>query len=49
MENKEYHHGGFQQQNNQGLGNGYRHTNSRNDWWPMRLKLIQEEYYSIEN
>ena len=49
MENKEYHHGRFQQQNTQQLVDRYEHMNSRNDRWLMRLKLIQEEYYSIEN
>ena len=27
----------------------YKHTSSQNDRWQMRLKLIQEEYYSIGN
>ena len=48
MENKENHHGGFQQQSTQRLEDGYRHTNSQNDRWLIRLKLMQEEYYSIE-
>ena len=42
-------HGGFQQQSSQRLVDGYKHTSDRNDQWPMRLKLIQEEYYSIGN
>ena len=29
--------------------NKFYHMNNRNDRWLMRLKLIQEEYYSIEN
>jgi len=39
----------FQQQSPQRLDDGYKHTSSRNDRWRMRLKLIQEEYYSIGN
>ena len=42
-------HGGFQQQSPQRLFDEYKHTSSRNDRWRMRLKLIQAEYYSIEN
>ena len=42
-------HGEFQQQSPRRLIDEYRHTNSRNDRWLMRLKLIQEENYSIEN
>ena len=38
----------FQTQSPQRLKDGYKHTSSRNDLWRMRLKLIQEEYYSIE-
>ena len=49
MKNKEYHHGELQTQSPQRLDNGYKHTNSRNDRWRMRLKLIQEEYYYIGN
>ena len=37
-------HGGFQTQSPQRLDDGYKHTSGRNDWWLMRLKLIQEEY-----
>ena len=40
---------GFQTQSPQRLDDGYIHSSGRNDRWPMRLKLIQEEYYSIEN
>ena len=42
-------HGGFQQQIPQRLVDEYKHTSNRNDRWQMRLKLIQEEYYSIGN
>ena len=42
-------HGGFQTQSPQRLFDEYKHTSSRNDRWRMRLKLIQEEYYSIGN
>ena len=49
MKNKEYHHGGFQQQSPQRLVDRNEHTSSRNDRWPMRLKAIEAEYYSIEN
>ena len=41
--------GGFQQQSPQRLVNRYKHTSSLNDQWPMRLKAIEAEYYSIEN
>ena len=41
--------GDFQQQIPQRLQNGYKHMNSRNDRWIMRLKSIEAEYYSIEN
>ena len=27
----------------------YKHTNSQNDQWMVRLKAIEAEYYSIEN
>ena len=49
LENKEYHHGGFQQQSPQCLVDRNEHIDSRNDLWRMRLKLIQEEYYFIGN
>ena len=49
MKNKEYHHGGFQQQSPQRIVDEYKHTSSRNDRRRMRLKLIQEEYYFIGN
>ena len=49
MKNKEYHHGGFQQQSPQSLTDINEHMNSRNDRWMMRLKAIEAEYYSIEN
>ena len=39
----------FQTQSTQHLVNEYKLTSSRNDRWWMRLKLIQEEYYSIGN
>ena len=26
----------------------YKHENSRNDWWMMRLKAIEVDYYYIE-
>ena len=42
-------HGGFQQLSPQRLVDGYDHTSSRNDRWVMRLKAIEEEYYSIDN
>ena len=49
MENKEYHDGGFQQHSTQRLIDEYRHMNSQNERWMMRLKAIEVEYYSIEN
>ena len=49
MKNKEYHHGGFQQQSTQRLIDGYGHMNSQNERWMMQLKAIEAEYYSIEN
>ena len=49
MKNKEYHHGGFQQQSPQRIVDEYKHTSSRNDLWRMRLKAIEAEYYYIEN
>ena len=42
-------HGEFQQQSTQRLDDEYTHTSGQNDRWLMRLKLIQEEYYSIGN
>ena len=39
--------GDFQQRISQQLQNGYKHMNSRNDRWIMRLKSIEAEYYSI--
>ena len=42
-------HGEFQQQSTQRLVDKNKHTSSINDRWVMRLKLIQEEYYSIGN
>ena len=41
--------GGFQQKSPQRLVDRYEHMNSRNDRWPMQLKAIEAEYYSIEN
>ena len=49
MKNKEYHHGGFQQQSPQRLIDRYEHMNSLNDRLMMRLKPIEAEYYSIGN
>ena len=49
MENKEYHDGGFQQHSTQRLIDEYRHMNSQNKRWMMRLKAIEAEYYSIKN
>ena len=40
---------GFQQQSPQRLVDKYKHTRIRNDRLRMRWKLIQAEYYSIEN
>ena len=37
----------FHPQSIQRLVDEYKHTSGRNDRWRMRLKLIQEEYYSI--
>ena len=42
-------HGEFQTQSTQRLDLGYEHMSGRNDRWPMRLKPIEAEYYSIEN
>ena len=42
-------HGEFQQQIHRQLVDEYKHTSICNDRWLMRLKLIQEENYSIEN
>ena len=39
----------FQQQSSQRLDDIYKHMSSRNDRLLMRLKVIQEEYYSIGN
>ena len=39
----------FQQQSPQLSDDEYKHTSRRNERLMMRLKLIQEEYYSIEN
>ena len=41
--------GNFQQQSPKRLIDGYEQMNSWNKRWLMRLKLIQEEYYSIGN
>ena len=41
--------GEFQTQTPQRLVDRYKHMNSRNERWLMRLKLIQEEYYFIGN
>ena len=35
--------------NKQAAVHKYYHMNSRNDQWMMQLKLIEEEYYYIEN
>ena len=42
-------HGELQTQIPERLDDEYKYTSGRNDRWPMRLKLIQEDYYSIEN
>ena len=42
-------HGELQTQSPQQLVDKYKHTSSRNDRWRMRFKLIQEEYYFINN
>ena len=39
----------FQTQSTQRLVDEYKHTSSRNDRWPIRLKVIEAEYYYIEN
>ena len=39
----------FQQHSTQRLIDEYRHMNSQNERWMMRLKAIEVEYYSIEN
>ena len=41
--------GEFQQQSTQRFVDINKYTSGRNDRWVMRLKLIQEEYYSIGN
>ena len=48
MKNKEYHHGGFSTTQPQRLIDEYKHMNSRNERWMMRLKAIEAEYYSIK-
>jgi len=47
LENKEYHHGGFQQQSPQRLVDINEHIDSRNDRQTMRLNAIPVEYYLI--
>ena len=41
MENKEYHHGGFQQQSPQRLVDRNEHMNRRRNRMILRLKLLQ--------
>ena len=43
--NKEYHHGGFQQQSPQRLVDINEHMDSQNDPRMMRLNSISVEYY----
>ena len=40
IKNKEYHHGGFQQQSPCCLIDRYKHTNSLNDGWMLHLKSL---------
>ena len=40
LENKEYHHGGFQQQSPQGLICRYKHMNRGHDRKILRLKVV---------
>ena len=41
MENREYHHGGFQQRSPQRLIDGYEHImDSRNEHLGLRVKLM---------
>ena len=47
MKNKEYHHGGFQQQSPQCLVDRYEHMNRRRNRMIMRLKAMQLEYCFI--
>ena len=49
MENKEYHHGGFQQQSPQYLVDRYEHMNRRCNRMIMWLKANPLEYYSSIN
>ena len=35
--------------NKQATVNTCQYMNSRNDWWMMRFKAIEEEYYVMEN
>ena len=53
MKNKEYHHGGFQQQRPQGLICRYKHMNRGHDRKILRLKMVPlalffVRYHSIE-
>ena len=45
--NKEYHHGGFQEQNTQLLVNRYNHMNSRNDRYGLWLKAIPVAWFFV--
>ena len=36
-------------QSSQRFDDGIKHTSGKNDRWMMRLKLIQVEYYFVEN
>ena len=47
MKNKEYHHGGFQQQSLQRLIDKYGHMNSQNYGKIIRLKAKPLGYYFI--
>ena len=47
MKNKEYHHGGFQQQSPQPLVNRYEYMNRRRKAMILRLKPLQLEHYFI--
>ena len=48
MENKEYHHGGFQQQNTQRFVDIYEHMNSRNDRQCLRLKAMPMAQFFVQ-
>ena len=48
MKNKEYHHGGFQQQSPQCLVDRNEHMNRRRKAMILRLKAMSVEYYLIQ-